>query len=145
MGDIVHLGAFVFAQVVDQFVDCLQQRIERILVAVHQHPGGKRAAALFVKGIEGKIDHFARATLTRPGCQHRVFDRRADRNSEMPREFLLQARSRAEMVQQIGVGSPNSRGNGLQRDRLRAQLNQQRPCRLKRDGTALFLRETFPY
>ena len=49
------------------------------------------------------------------------------------------------MVQQIGVGAPDSRCHGLQRDRLRAQLDQQRTRRFERHGAALFLGQTFPY
>ena len=145
MSDIVHLAAFVLAQIVNQFVNRLEQRIERIFVAVHQHPGGERAPALLVKGIESQVDHVARAPLARAGGQHGIFDRGANGHRQMPRQFLLKACGRAEMMEQIGMGAPDARRHGFERDRLGAKFDQQRTRGFKRDCAAFFLAEAFPY
>ena len=141
----LHLAGPGLIEFVDQIVDRLDQRIERILVAVEQHPGRQRRAAALIEGIEGKIDHLPRGAFTRAGRLHRIGDHIADLLGVIDRQFLLQPRSRAEMVQQVGMGAPDSRGNGLECHRLWPQLDQQRARRLERGKAAFFLGQALSY
>ena len=61
----------------------------------------------------------------------------ADPVADQPGERRLQARGRAEMVEQIGVGLADPRRDRLQRHRLRALLDQQAraPPRARRRGS----------
>ena len=111
-------------QLLDQVVDAGEDRVERVLVARQQHPAGQRSRAFAVERIESQVDHFAWAAEPGPVGAHRVGNGRADGRGEIPRQGFLQLGRRAEMVQQVGMGTANSSRHRLQGDCLRTGLDQ---------------------
>jgi hypothetical protein len=62
---------------------------------------------------------------------------------EMAGELGLQAGGGAEMVKEVGVCLADPRCDRLQRHRLRAGFEQQRPRRFQGGGAAFFWAEAF--
>ncbi len=123
----------VLGELVDQPVDRLEDRIERVEVARQDHPARERAGAFLVERVEGQIDHFARITIAGARAHHRVADLVRHRFGDPRGERLLQPGGRAEMVQEIGMRPPDPRGDGLERDCLRPRFEQDRARRFERD------------
>ena len=92
------------AQMIDQLVDRLQYRIQRVAIAGEDHPGGERAGALLAERVEDAVDDLDRVGLVGAGALHRLLDAGADAIADQLGQRRLQARGRAEMVEQIGVG-----------------------------------------
>ena len=56
-----HTGVVIGCQILDQVVDRAQDRVERIHVAVQDHPAGECArTALLPERVEGEVDHLGR-------------------------------------------------------------------------------------
>ena len=51
------------AELVDQPVDGVEDRVEGVAVAGQDHPGGERSGAFLVEGVEGAVDDLARVGL----------------------------------------------------------------------------------
>ena len=56
------------AQMVDELVDGVEHRIERVAIAGEDHPGGERAGALAAEGVEGAVDDLDRVGLMGAGA-----------------------------------------------------------------------------
>ena len=98
---------------------------ERVAVAGEDHPRGERAGALAPEGVEGLVDDVARIGLAGTSLFDGVGDARGDRVGDRAGELGLEARRRAEMVEQVGMGAADLARDSLQRDRLRAVGQQQ--------------------
>ena len=57
-------------ELVDQTVDRVEHRVERVAIAREDHPGGERPGAFLVEGVEGPVDHLARIGLAMPRALH---------------------------------------------------------------------------
>src|SRR5688500_14895881 len=51
------------AELVDEAVDGVEDRIESVAIAAEDHPGRERSGALAVEGVEGPVDDLARIGL----------------------------------------------------------------------------------
>src|SRR4051812_37600926 len=87
------------AEVIDELVDRLQHRVQRVAIARKDHPGGERAGALLAEGVEDAVDDLDRVGLVRPGAPHRFLDAGADSVADQLGQRRLQAGGRAEMVE----------------------------------------------
>ncbi len=101
--------ALLRMELVDQPVDRLDDRVERVLVAREHHPAGERPATLAVERVERQVDHLARAADPGVRGARGVADRFADRGREIGGERVLQVGGRAEVVQQVGMRAADSR------------------------------------
>ena len=98
---------------VDQLMNGLDDRRQRVFIAGEDHPAGQRARAFLVEGVESEVHHFARAAQPGAAGADRVDDRVADRPRQMSGKRLLQPRGRTEMMQQIGMRTPDPRPDRL--------------------------------
>ena len=125
------------AEPVDDLVDRIEDRIERVAIAGEDHPGGERAGALAPEGVEGAVDDSDRVGLAGPA---------QPTASAMPaqtRSLIRPARAACSPAPSRNDGadwrgSCRSRSDRLQRHRLRALVDQQPARRLERGGAALF-------
>ena len=126
------------AQLGDERPDRLEDRVERVAVAREDHPGGECARSLAIEGVECPVDHFAGIRLVSAGTTDGFSD--ADGNSIGNRsgKLSLQSGRRPEMMEKVGMGAADLRGDGLESHGLRTLFEQQQPRRLQGDGTALF-------
>ena len=62
------------AQMIDQRVDRIEHRVERVAIAGQDHPGGERAGPLAAEGVEDAVDDLDRVGLVRAGPCHRLLD-----------------------------------------------------------------------
>ena len=129
----------------DQLVDRIEHRVERVAIAGEDHPGGERAGAFLAERVEGAVDDLDRIALAGAGALHRFLDARDDPAGDHRGERGLQPGGRAEMVEQIGVGLADLRRHRLQGHRLRPVLDQQPARRLERGGAALFRGQAFAW
>ena len=76
----MHLAVFVtfLSDIVDQRMDRIDNRIERIFVTGQHHPGPERRRALLVKRIKRQVDNVAHGAFARPGFQDCLRDQAAD-------------------------------------------------------------------
>ena len=116
----------------------IEDRVERVAVAGDDHPRGERARALAVEGVEGAVDDVAGIGLARAGPLDRVGDGRGDRSGDRSRKLALKPGRRAEMVEQVGVGSADLGGDGLECHRLGTVGKEQAPSGLDRRRSAFF-------
>src|SRR3954471_2928619 len=63
-GDLVDRAILMaLAELVDEAVDGVEDRVEGVAIAGKDHPGGERSGALAVEGVEGAVDDLARVGL----------------------------------------------------------------------------------
>ncbi len=136
--DLVGRIGFFGRDFVDQLVDGLYDRRERVFIAGQDHPTRERTHSFLVERVESEIDHLPRRALPRAAGDNRIGDGMADIGGKMAGERLLQLGRGAEMMEQIGMRPSNPRADSLQRDGLWAAFNQQRACRLKRSEPRRF-------
>ena len=115
----------------------------RVAVAGQDHPGGKRSRTLAVEGVERAVDDLADVALADAGAFDGLGDAPGDAVRDGSGKLRLEPGGRAEMVEQVGVGPADLRGDGLERDGLWALLEQQLARGFERDGAALFGVEAF--
>ena len=127
----------VLREILNQIVDRGEDRIQRIFIAAEDHPAGQRARAVLAERIEGEIHDFG-GILRLARANHRFLDRGDDAGGHVFDQRLLQPLGGSEMMQEIGVGAADPRAHGLQRHRLRADLDQQLAGRLHRGGARFF-------
>ena len=130
--------AVAFAELVDEVVDGGHHGLQRLRVAGEDHPGGERAAALFAKGVERPVDDLARVRLAAAGAGDGLRDAVGDAACDIGGERGLQARGRAEMMEEVGVALADLRGHRLERHGLGAVGNEQRARSVQRGGAAAF-------
>ena len=131
-------------QLSHQRSDRIEDGVQGIAVAGDDHPGGEGAGALLAERIETLVDDHSRVRLAGPRALDRVGDIRRDRIRDRPRKLALKACSRAEMVEQIGMGSADLGRNGLERNRLWPLIDQQFARRRERGGAAFFRGQARP-
>src|SRR3712207_1680582 len=91
------------AQLVDEPVDGVEDRVERVAVAAEDHPGGESPGALAVEGVEGPVDDLARIRLALPLALDDPRDLGGDPLADQPGELALEAGGRSEMMEQVAV------------------------------------------
>ena len=91
----------------------LADSAERVAIPRQDHPGGEGACAFAVEGVEGPVDDLANVTLADAGAFHSLGDASGHSVRDRACELGLEARCRAEMMEQVGVGSAD-----LRRDRF---------------------------
>lgn len=132
------------AELGDEAADGVENRVQRVTIAGQDHPGGKGARAFAVERIERAVDDVADVLF----ADARPLDRfpNCARNTirDGKGELGLQSRRRSEMMKEVGVRAADFRGDGLERDGLRALLKQELPRGFQRGGTALFGVQAFP-
>ena len=118
LGHVVLLVAD--AQLGDQAVERIEDRVQGVAVAGEDHPRGERSGAFPAERVEGLVDDVAGVGLAGPRELHRFGDARRHRFGDRPGQLGLQPGGRAEMVEEIGVRAADLRRHGLERYRLRA-------------------------
>ena len=131
----------ILGEIVDQIVDRLENRVERILIAGQDHPARHRAGAAG-KGVEGHVDHFARILVACARALRGLADLCGDGVGEVLDQRALQFLRGAEMVEEIGMRAPDPHRDRLERDGLWAFLDEQRARCLDRGITGFFRAET---
>ena len=131
------------AQLGDEGPDRIQDGVQRIAVSGQDHPGCKRSRTFPVEGIERPVDDFAGIGFAGAGTCHGFGNAPGDPARDGSRKLRLQPGRGAEMVEQVRMGPPDFRSNGLERDGLRAFFEQQLPGRFECGGSALFGVEAF--
>lgn len=124
-------------QLGDEVAKGIEDRVERIAVAGEDHPRSERTRSFPAEHVERLVDNVPGIGLTRSRPFDGIGDARGHRIRDRARERSLEASSRPKMVKQIGVGSSNLGGDGLQRHRLRAVGDEQAPRRVDRGRPAL--------
>ena len=104
------------------------------------HPRGHRASPVGER-IERQIDDFARIGIARTCTLCGGADLRGDRIGKMGDQGALKIRSRTKMMEQIGVGPTDPRGDGLECHGLRTLLDQQCTRGFDRGITGFFRAE----
>ena len=132
-------------ELVDKAPDGVEDRVQSVSIAAENHPRRQRASAFAPERVERAVDDLARVSLAAPGELDRLADMSRDLFSHGAGEFRLEARSRAEMVEEVGVRLANFGRNRLQRYRLRPLLNQQAARSFERRGAAFLRREALPH
>ena len=112
------------AELGDEPVDRIEDRVQRVTVAAEDHPGGERSRALPPKCVETLVDNHSSIRLPRTGVLDSVGDALRDRIGDRSRKIALEAGRRAEVVEQIGMGPADLGRDRLQGYRLRALLDQ---------------------
>jgi len=102
------------------------------------------ARAFAPEGIEGQVHHVARSGSACARGPHGSADGIANSAGKIFCQRLLQACSRTEMVQQIGMGAVDPRCHCLQCYRLRPRLYQQFARRHQSGRAADFRRQPLP-
>jgi hypothetical protein len=96
-----------------------------------------------VKGVEHRIDHVALARLAAAALADRLADRGGDGHGNVLGQCAMEAGDRPEMVEQIGVGAPDTRRDRLQRHRRYPLVTQQPARRRDRCRPAFVGRQAF--
>ena len=110
---------------VDQIVNRVQDRLQRILVAHQYEPGGERPSALAAERIEGFVHHLTRIRFPVSGTDNGLTNAGRHGFADRPGKLDLKARCRAEMMQDVGVRTADAIRDGFQRNSLRPRLEQQ--------------------
>ena len=111
---------------------------KRVAIAGDDHPGGERAGALLAERIEALVDDHAGVGLAGAGALDRFGNALVDRIRDRLRKLALKPGGGAEMVEQVGVGAADLRGDRLQGHRLRPLVEQQLARRGEGGGAAFF-------
>ena len=129
------------AQLGHQRLKRLQDRVERVAIAGEDHPGGERPGSLAPEGVERLVDDVAGVGFPPAGALDGSGNSSSDGICDRASKGALQAGGRAEMMQQVGMGTADLSGDCLQRDGLRPSFEQKPARGLDRGGTALFRAE----
>ena len=125
-------------QLGDEAADRFENRVERVAITGDDHPRRKGAGAFLAERIEALVDDHARIGFPGAGALDRVGNAFVDRIRNRLGKLALQARRRTKMMEEVGMGAMDLRGDGLQCDRLWALVEQQLPRRREGGGTAFF-------
>jgi hypothetical protein len=131
------------AELVDEAVDSVEDRVERVAIAAQDHPGGECPGALAVESVEGPVDDLARIGLALALSLDDPRDLGGDPLADQPGELALKAGRGSEMMEQVAVGLADPGTDRLQSHRLRPRFDQKGPRRLQRGGAAFFGGEAF--
>ena len=112
------------AQLSNQAADRFEYRVQRVAVAGEDHPRSERSRALAAEDIERAVDDVARVCLPVSRFFDRIGDGRGYGFSNRAREIALQTGGGTEVMEEVGVGSPDLRSNSLQCDCLRTLFQQ---------------------
>ena len=126
------------AQLGDQRLERLQDRVESVAIAGEDHPGGERPGALTAEGVERLIDDVASVGLSLAGALDGAGNAGGDGIGDGASKRALEPRGRAEMVKEVGMGAADLGSHGLKRNGLRPALEKKPPRSLDRGGTAFF-------
>ena len=142
-GRLVDRPVFMtFAELVDQLVDGIEDRVERVAIAGKDHPGGERAGAFLAEGIEGAVHDGDRIDLAGPALLHRFGNPGADPVADQRGKRRLEPRRRTEMMKQVRMRLADLRRHRLQSHGLGAMLDQESPRRLEGSRSTFLGRET---
>ena len=130
-------------ELIDEPVDCLEDRGELREVAAQRHPRAERADTLLGERIEGLVDDRARIGLAAPHAQHGLADLARDMLADGARKLRLEAMRRAEMMKHIGMGSPDPRRDRRECHGLGALFDQDRAGGSQCLLPAFLLRQSF--
>ena len=114
LGDVMLLVAD--AELSDEAADRVEDWVESVAVAGEDHPGGERAGAFAPERVEGLVDDDSRIGLAGTRAFDRFGDARGDRVGDRAGELALKAGSRAEMMEQVGMGAADPARDSLERD-----------------------------
>lgn len=131
-------------QLRDEMADRIENGIERITVAGEDHPGGKRPRAFTPECVKALVNDDASVCFTGPRALDRLADTRCDRVRDGLGEFSLQPGRGAEMMKEIGMGSADPAGHGLERHRRGAFGKQKLTRSVERGGAALPRAQALP-
>ena len=124
-------------QLGDEIADRIEDGVEGVTVAREDHPGRQCPGAFAAECIETLIHDHTRVGFARAGALDGLGNARGDGIGDRLGEFALQARSRAEMVKEVGVRSPDPGSNGLERYCGGSFGQEEVPRGIERGRTAL--------
>lgn len=123
----MHLVIFMaFANFIDQIVNGINHGIKRVFITRQHHPHGQRPGTTLVESIKRHINNAPDIRFAFTILKDNFCNGIADLGGKVACQCLLQPGSGAEMMQQIGVGSPNAAGNGLECHGLWACFDKER-------------------
>ena len=129
------------ADVANDVGDGVGDRFQRFVLAGQHDPGHQFAHALLVEGVEHALDDVAQPGLAAPHPADRLGDRGRHLVRDLVGERAVKPGDAAEMVEQIGVGAADPRGDRFQGDRCDAVLAQQFARRVDRQRAAFLRRQ----
>lgn len=125
----------------DQAVDRVEDRVEGVAVARKDHPCGKRSGALAPESVEALVDDHPRVGFAGAGALDRFGDAAVDGVRNRLGKRSLEPGGGAEMMEEVGVSAADLGGDGFERHRLRALIDQQLARGAQRGGPAFFRAE----
>lgn len=140
LGDMV--GLMPDRKLGNHVSDRFEDRVERVAIAGKDHPGGEGSGAFLTKRIENQVDDGARVGPPGSSAFDLFGDQAGDRIRDRSGEGALEARGRAEVMEQVGVGPPHLRGDRFESHRLWSVGEQKLARRVDRRGPALFLAQS---
>ena len=117
------MGIMSEGELGDERADGVEDGVQCVPVAAEDHPRRERSCAFLAERIETLIDDHARVGFAGAGALDCLGDAAVDRVRDRLGKLALEARCRAEMVEEIGVCASDRRGHGLERDGLGALLD----------------------
>ena len=130
-------------ELVDEAVNRFEDPAESIAVPRQDHPCGECPGTALAERVERHIDNIARIGLTHASALDGGRNLLVDPVGHGSGELGLKLRSRTEMMEQVGVGSTDLRGDGLERNRLRSAFEQDPARGIKRGGPAFLRAQAF--
>ncbi len=130
-------------QLLDQRPDRIEDRVQGIAIARQDHPGGEGSRAALAERIEGLVDDLPRVCLPVARALDGIRDLGRHLRTDVAGQSRLQARGRAKVMQEVGVGPADPPRHRLQGDRLWPRFKQQVARCFQRRGPALIRREAF--
>ena len=122
----------------DEPADRIEDRVERVAIAGEDHPRGERTRPFLAERVEALVDDHPRVGFAGAGAFDSLGDAAVDRVRDRFGKFALEPGRRAEVMEKVGVGATDFRRHGLERDALRALVEQQFARRGKGGGAAFF-------
>ena len=125
------------AQLVDQLVDRVEYRVQRLAIAGKDHPGRERAAALAAEGVEGAVDDLDRIGLMGAGAHAPPAAMPATTRSEIsPASAACSPAAEPKWWSRLAWVLPISAATAFSVTACGPLLDQQPPRRLQRDRAA---------
>ena len=112
-GDVMILMAH--RQLRDETADRIQEINQSIAVG-EDHPRCESSGPLTAKCVETLVDDHSRVGFSGAGALNRFGDARGYRTGDRLGQLALKAGSGAEVMEEVGVRSPNPRRDSLERD-----------------------------